>query len=174
MVLFIISFYEFNKKNAKRSLLLFTFTIPILFVYNFKEILVIYDLFFGEYNLINVVEDVRSQARKYFFSNLNINNFFIGYPDNTIFASHLGADMLYTYNVFLDVWNRYGFILFCTLVFVLINRFFRHKKYFFPLYYFIPFLAYSFVESIFFPNFWDCFIYLLIFTPIQNQNINAD
>lgn len=173
LILFFISFYEFNKKNSKRFLMLLTFTIPIIFVYYFKEILNIYDLFFGEYNFINVTEDVRSQAREYFFSNLNINNFFIGYPDNTIFASHLDADMMYTYNVFLDVWNRYGFITFCVLISVLLYRFYNHKSFYFPLYYFLPFLAYSFVESIFFPNYWDCFIYLLIFTPNQNQKLNV-
>ena len=173
LILFFISFYEFNKKNAKRFLWLLTFIIPSLFVYYFKEILNIYDLFFSEYNLINISEDVRSQAREYFFSNLNINNFFIGYPDNTIFASHLGEDMMYTYNVFLDVWNRYGFITFCVLISVLLYRLYKNNRYYFPLYYFIPFLVYSFVESIFFPNYWDCFIYLLIFTPIQNQKLNV-
>ena len=173
LILFFIAFYEFNRKNAKRFLWLFTCTIPILFIYYFKEILNIYDLFFGEYNLINITEDVRSTARTYFFSNLNINNFFIGYPDNTVFASHVDSDMLYIYNVFLDVWNRYGFITFSVLISVLLNRFYFYHRYYFPLYYFSPFLAYSFVESIFFPNFWDCFIYLLIFTPIQQPKIEC-
>ena len=173
LILFFISFYEFNNKNAKRFLLLFAFTIPILFVYYFKEILVIYDLFFSEFNLINVSEDVRYEARTYFISNLNLNNFFIGYPDNTIFAKDTSTELLYTYNVFLDVWNRYGFINFSILISVLLYRFYFYNRYYFPLYYFIPFLLYSFVESIFFPNYWDCFIYLLIFTPIQNQKLNV-
>jgi len=173
LILFFISFYEFNKKNAKRFLLLFTFTIPILFVYYFEEILVIYDLFFSEFNVINVSENVRSEAQTYFLSNLNLNNFFIGYPDNTIFASDTSTDLLYTYNVFLDVWNRYGFVPFIMLISVLLHRFYFYNRYYFPLYYFIPFLFYSFVESIFFPNYWDCFIYLLIFTPIQNEKLNV-
>ena len=173
LFLFFTSFYEFNKKNAKRFMLLLTFSIPILFVYYFEEILVIYDLFFSEYSLINVSESLRTDALSYFLSNLNLNNFFIGYPDGTIFASDPYTDLLYTYNVFLDVWNRYGFIPFIVLISVLLHRFFFYKRYYFPLYYFIPFLLYSFVESIFFPNYWDCFIYLLIFTPIQNQKSNA-
>ena len=171
--LFFISFYEFDKKNAKRFLFLLTLTIPIFFVYYLEEILLIYDLFFSEYSLINLSENVRSEAQTYFLSNLNSNNFFIGYPDNTIFASDTSTDMLYTYNVFLDVWNRYGFIPFIVLISVLLYRFYFYNRYFFPLYYFIPFLFYSFVESIFFPNYWDCFIYLLIFTPIQNQKFNV-
>lgn len=171
--LFFISFYEFDKKNAKRFLFLLTLTIPIFFVYYLEEILLIYDLFFSEFSLIKLSENVRSEAQTYFLSNLNSNNFFIGYPDNTIFASDTSTDMLYTYNVFLDVWNRYGFIPFIVLISVLLYRFYFYNRYFFPLYYFIPFLFYSFVESIFFPNYWDCFIYLLIFTPVQNEKLNV-
>lgn len=171
--LFFISFYEFDKKNAKRFLFLLTLTIPIFFVYYLEEILLIYDLFFSEFSLIKLSENVRSEAQTYFLSNLNSNNFFIGYPDNTIFASDTSTDMLYTYNVFLDVWNRYGFIPFIVLISVLLYRFYFYNRYFFPLYYFIPFLFYSFVESIFFPNYWDCFIYLLIFTPVQNEKSNV-
>lgn len=171
--LFFISFYEFDKKNAKRFMFLLTLTIPIFFVYYLEEILLIYDLFFSEFSLIKLSENVRSEAQTYFLSNLNSNNFFIGYPDNTIFASDTTEDMLYTYNVFLDVWNRYGFIPFIVLISVLLYRFYFYNRYFFPLYYFIPFLFYSFVESIFFPNYWDCFIYLLIFTPVQNEKLNV-
>ena len=174
VILFFISFHEFNKKLAKRFLRVLTFTISILLIYYYKEVLNIYALFFGEYNITNVTEDVRSEARTYFLSNLNLNNFFIGYPDNTIFAGDASSQLLYTYNVFLDVWNRYGFINFIILVAVLLYRFYNHRRYYFPLYYFAPFLAYSFVESIFFPNYWDCIIYLLIFTPIRNQKLNAE
>jgi hypothetical protein len=172
--LLFISFYEYSEISIKKLFSFISFILILAFIYFFKEISDLYYLFFSDYSYEKVFEGVRSKSQVFFFTNLNLESFLFGYSDNTVFASHINDDLIYTYNVFLDVWNRYGFFPFITLVFVLIYRFFRHKKYFFPLHYLIPFIAYSFVESIFFPNFWDFFIYLLIFTPIQHQNINAN
>jgi hypothetical protein len=172
-LLFFISFYENNKKSAKRFFILFLFIVLSAILYYYRELLNLYNLFFGEYSIISISEDVRSEAQTYFFSNFNLKYFFFGYPENTVFASHIDSDILYTYNVFLDVWNRYGFLNFVMFCSVLLFRFYNNKRYYFPLYYFLPFLTYSFVESIFFPNYWDCFIYLLIFTPINKQKLNA-
>lgn len=174
VILFFISFHEYSKKYLRKFLVLLTLTVVVLLVYFWREILLVYDLLFSEYNIRNISEDMRSDARTYFVSNLAIDNFFIGYPDNTIFASARTTKIFYTYNVFLDVWNRYGFFSFVILIAVLLYRFVFHRRYYFPLYYFLPFLVYSFFESIFFPNFWDCFIYILIFTPIEIHKIDVE
>ena len=173
VVLFFMSFYEYDKKNALRFLLLVLLSTAISFAYYFENILTIFQLFFIEYNLLQFSKDVRFDAQTYFLSNLSLSNFLIGYPDSTVFARDSTSEMFYTFNVFLDVWNRYGLIPFFLLIAVLVKRFYHHKRYYFPVYYFIPFLVYSVVESIFFPNYWDCFIYLLMFTPLYSNKINA-
>lgn len=58
-----IAFYEFNRKNFKRFFWLFTFTISIVYGIYYEEILAIYELFFSEYSLVNVSENIRSDAQ---------------------------------------------------------------------------------------------------------------
>ena len=171
--LFLMSFYEFDKKNSKRFLLMFALASPALFYFNLTSILAIYQLYFSEYSLLQVSDNIRLEAQVYFLSNLDLKSFFIGYPENTVFARESTSELLYTYNVFLDVWNRYGLVPFIVLITVLLKRFTHRNRYHFPFYYLIPFFLYSLVESIFFPNYWDCFIYLLIFTLNRSAKSNA-
>jgi hypothetical protein len=122
--------------------------------------------FIGNLNGVDAIQvDIRGQAQRNFFQNLNDFRFFFGYESNYIFAKGIDSDLLYTYSVFIDIWNRYGLIMFILFVVVLLNRFLKNVNFYFPLYYFIPFLVYSLIESIFFPNFWDSIIYILLFTP---------
>jgi len=114
-----------------------------------------------------ILLDGRILAQYSFFNNLNFNSFLFGYNDDALFFI-----FGYTYNVFLDFWNNYGFIPFLILMFLIIYRFYSNNKFLLPSYYLIPFLFYSMFESIYFPNFWDVFIYLVLFTktnsPISN------
>lgn len=104
-------------------------------------------------------KDPRGDAQSYFLKNLDSNSFMWGYGKKRFGES----DFVYTYNIFLDVWNRYGFIQFLILIFIFVLRFIKYKYYTIPLIFFLPFFVYSFVESIFLPNYWDGIVYILLF-----------
>ena len=105
-------------------------------------------------------EDCRKAAVDYLFNNMGVKEFFWGYPPGTEFFPNID----YTYNMWLEHWNKYTVIGFVFLVGIFINRFFRRKEYFFPFFFFIPLLIYGYVEPRYLPNFWDFFIYLMLFT----------
>jgi len=112
------------------------------------------------YTISEVAEEGRGLAQVDFLSNMTFSNFFWGYPEgNNFFLFE------YTYNVFLDLWNKIGFVGFVLFVFLFILRFINNKKYHFQLLYFLPFLVYSMVESIYFPKYWDFIIVLLLIIP---------
>lgn len=164
LLLFLVLF-DYNKKyfflilSATTSIL-----ISLIGIY-FDEILLFLDVVGNINGLEALDEDIRGEAQKSFFDNMTLKHIFFGYPQNHVFAVGIDGEILYTYNVFLDIWNRYGFLQFIIVVLVLLIRVGWFRLYHFPIYYFIPFIIYSFVESLFFPNFWDSLIYLLIFTP---------
>lgn len=162
-----LALYEYKPHIVKKMYPVLVTLGIFLALYNYDKFLILAEVLTGDKGLMALSADIRGRAQSYFLMNLDVHSFFFGYPVDTIFAvsGNGNAELNYTYNVLLDVWNRYGFFQFIILLIVLIQRIKNYKKYFFPLYFFIPFIVYSLVESIFFPNFWDCFIYLLIFIP---------
>ena len=114
------------------------------------------------------IKDIRGEAQRSFFHNMDFYSFFFGYKKNFVFAYGTNGNITNTFNVFLDMWNRYGFFQVFLFGVVILIRIYKQSKFHFPVYFLIPFLIYSMVESIFFPNFWDCIIYILFFTPKKN------
>jgi len=165
IIIFFLAVFEYSKKRSIISNVSFLNFLVILFFVNYLAINEFIQVL-GNLNGFEALSlDIRGDAQKSFFHNMNLSRFFFGFDQKFIFAEGSTGNIRYTYNVFLDMWNRYGLFQFIIFFVVLLFRIFRHSKFHFPLYFFIPFLAYSLIESIFFPNFWDCIIYLLLFTP---------
>ncbi|MDB4505895.1 hypothetical protein N9229_01865 [Saprospiraceae bacterium] len=157
VVLCALALFEYSKKYF------FTASIAVLLVslVYIKEI-VFFTEILGDINGIEAYEkDSRGEAQAQFFQNMDPFTFVFGHTEKDYSDAGFG----YTYNVFLDMWDRYGVLGFGTFWGVFILRVLKRNKFQFPLYYFLPFMLYSMVESIYLPNFWDIMIYLLLFTP---------
>jgi hypothetical protein len=166
-VIMLISSFILNKK---------LFHIKIILVlalwFEFSGLIDFIELVIGKISSTDALEeDIRGEAINSFFQNMDSFKFIFGYPKNFIFASSPYTDLIYTYNVFIDMWNRYGVFHISLFTIIMLYRFYNFNKYLFPLFYIFPFLIYSIFESIFFPNFWDCLIYLLMFTPPNKNNV---
>jgi|GEM_PF-2338255 len=179
LVLFFLALFNYDKKKMIKVLVGFSIVIFSVILFYYNEIFGFIEII-GNLNGIEALdEDIRGEAQRSFFENMDLNRFLIGYKENFIYAIGADGDIKYTYNVFLDMWNKYGLFELLLFIVVLSFRVFKYSKFHFPLYFFIPFLMYSMVESIFFPNFWDCIIYILLFTPreglpsfvIDEQNV---
>jgi hypothetical protein len=121
----------------------------------------------NSYTIIEIAQESRGLAQVEFLLSMTFFNFLWGYPEgHTFFLFE------YTFNVFLDLWNKSGFIGFVLFVFIFILRFINYKKYHFQLIYFLPFLAYAMVESIYFPKYWDFAIILLLIVPKNYKLMN--
>ena len=101
-------------------------------------------------------------AQLSFFNQLTVNNFFFGFPANTYFSDDV-YQMNYTYNMFLDFWNKYNLLTLFILISIIINRIVNRNDFLFPAYYLIPFLIYAMIEYVYLTNFKDLFIYLVLF-----------
>lgn len=165
LVLFFIALFNYDKKKMIRVLIGFSIVIFTVILFYYKEIVGFIEIIGNLNGLEALDEDIRGEAQRSFFQNMDLFNFFFGFKENYVYAIGSDGDILYTYNVFLDMWNKYGFFQLIVFIIVLLFRIFKYSKFHFPLYFFIPFFLYSMVESIFFPNFWDCIIYILLFTP---------
>lgn len=176
LVLFFLALFNYDKKKMIKVIIGFLLLFfSAIFIY-YKEIIE-YTEVIGNLNGIEALnEDIRGEAQRSFFQNIDFYRFLFGFKENYVYAIGSDGDMLYTYNVFLDMWNKYGFFQLIIFSFVILFRVINKSKFHFPLYFFIPFFLYSMVESIFFPNFWDCIIYILLFTPKVGlpQFINVD
>lgn len=163
LVLLFIAYYQYKEKFGNffiNKVLPFIFVLLVLTQY---VILKNYIDIVGNVGISSLGEDIRGEAQRTFFSKMTLFNFFFGYPPETSFT--IDYELKYTYNTFLDIWNRYGIFQFIIVFIVFSLRILNRKNYQFPLYYLIPFLIYSFVEPRFFPNYWDFFICLLLFVP---------
>ncbi len=165
IILFFIALFNYDKKKLNKVLITFSIVILSTLLFKFKQIQMFIDTIGNINGLEALNEDVRGEAQKSFFQNLNFFRFFFGYPDNYAYSIGFDSDINYTYNVFLDMWNKYGLFQLIVFIYLLLFRIFNYSRYYFPLYFFIPFFAYASVESFFFPNFWDCIIYIILFTP---------
>nr|WP_314839274.1 hypothetical protein [uncultured Flavobacterium sp.] len=165
LVMFFLSLFNYDKKKMLRVLAV-SFILFFVAIVMYYDVIVEYIEGIGKMNGIEALnEDIRGEAQRSFFNNMDLAKFFFGFEENYIYAVGTDGKILYTYNVFLDMWNKYGLFQLILFIGVLFFRVFNHSKFHFPLYFFIPFLLYSMVESIFFPNFWDCIVYILLFTP---------
>ena len=108
-------------------------------------------------------EDIRGRAQVEFFNLMRGERWIFGHPPNTSFA--IGADgvVTYTYNVMLDMWGRYSIISVMALAVVLIRRIMNAKHFKITLPFLLPLAIYGSVESLFFPNYWDPLIFLVLF-----------
>jgi len=158
-LLFFISFYErfyiSNKTSNKfvlKLIIIISIVVTSTYISNFFN-----DIGLG--GIESYGADIRYFTVRDFISGLNPSNFIFGYDPN---KTYFGFD--YTYNVFLDFWNKYSFFSVLLFISVLLYRIINYRYYFFPIYYLFPFLLYSFVESFFFPEYWDVIVFLVIFT----------
>jgi hypothetical protein len=110
----------------------------------------------------SVLQEVRIISQILFFQQLTLDNFFFGYTEGTLFVAN-GELLTYTYNTFLDFWNNYNLLSLFIFLYLIIYRFIKRDIFYFPIHYLIPFLIYANLESIYFPNFRDVFIYLVLF-----------
>lgn len=145
-----------EKKLPKKMIALIVLGLIFVMTYGFVEN---YMEVAGDIGLGGYTNDTRGIMQAAFIKNMNSSELFWGYPLNYVYY----GIQVRTYNVFLRIWNFYTVIGFILIIFILILRFVRYKKYYFPLVLFLPFLLYSMVEETFFPDLWDFSIYLLLF-----------
>lgn len=163
-ILIFISLFDYNKKMFLFSSIFISIVIFLFLSFNIYGILDYLDNL-GDFNGIDALnQDVRGIAQAEFFNELTFFNLVFGYPPNTTYVVWAGDEINYTYNVFLDVWNKYSILGFIMLLIIIVNRIIFNRNFFLPLYYLIPFLVYCMIESLFFPNFWDAIIFILFFT----------
>lgn len=158
LILLLMSLYEYFGSQIKKYLLYLG--IPaLIFIYLFYDFIINYLTIIGGVSGVETyTTNERESAAVDFFNGLNKNNFIFGYGNDKTFY-----EFTYTFNVFLDFWSRYSLLGLFILIFIFIRRFILWRNYKFPLYYFLPFFFYAFVESWFFPEYWDVIIYLIIF-----------
>jgi hypothetical protein len=165
IILFFISLFNFNKVYFKKIIFFFIFFLCFFVQMYLGDILDFLEII-GNINGVEALgDDIRGEAQRTFFEQMNLFRFFFGYDSNFVYAVGSDGPIEYTFNVFLDMWNKYGFLQVIIFFGFLLYRIIKHNLFFFQLYYLIPFFVYSIVESIFFPNFWDCLIYVIFFTP---------
>lgn len=166
--LFNWSYYS-KKKIAKIVPVLLLFFVIYVF-YQYGSIIIDVSDSVGDVSSEAYKEDVRSQALNSFYDNMGVKEFLFGYPNETEYADNIK----YTFNLFADHWNKYTIIGLVVLLFVLVKRIFAYKKYYFPLYYLLPFLLYGYVEPRYLPEYWDFFIYLMLFKKLNIDVIKKD
>lgn len=159
LVILLLASYDYSKKIAFGILMVVGLTMAYLVIFHLQDVLEYMDII-GDIDPNSLKNDSRGDAQSQFFMSMDIKSAFFGYSKDADFGS-----LKYTYNVFLDIWNRYGIIPLIIVVSTFIYRIIFYKSYKFPLYFFAPFLIYSLVESQFFPNFWDVVVYAMLFTP---------
>lgn len=174
LVLLVISMYHYSKKWLILIIIIVSVIISYIIII-YGETIKVYLEIIGDLDIKALGQDIRGEAQSEFFKNMTLDELIFGH-DAKQYAGDVEKGITYTFNVFLDMWDKYGITILIVFMFIFAFRCFKYAKFEFPLYYFIPFFMYSFVESIFFPNFWDCVIYLLLFTPrltniLQNNKI---
>ncbi len=167
-----ISFFDHFRKYAWRFFFLSIVFLSLFISLNYQMFIEYFDLLGNINGLYALDEDVRGIAQSEFFNKLTFSNWFFGYPPNTIYVVWSDTDIKYTYNVLLDIWNKYTISLVVGLLLLIVFRICASSKFEFPIYYLLPFILYSLIESLFFPNFWDAFIYFLLFLP-KKKNIEC-
>ncbi len=157
LIILAICAFEYSKKFFSVFM-----AIVIGLIVTYWEVIVFFTKILGDINGVAAYKgDIRSQAQEEFFYKMDSFTFLFGHTIRIYSRDNLA----YTYNVFLDMWDRYTLFPALIFTFILLIRLIKWRKFKYPFYYLLPFLAYSMVESMFFPNYWDVIIYLVIFTP---------
>ncbi|TKC05267.1 hypothetical protein FA047_16045 [Pedobacter frigoris] len=162
VVILLIASYEYSKKLALKMLIIISVLSFFFITYYYHQILEYIDIV-GTVDTNSIKDDIRGEAQSAFFQKMSFQEALFGYKDGDF------AGMTYTYNNFLDIWNKYGIIPLIIVSLLFVYRFIFYKLFKYPLYYFVPFFVYSLVESRFFPNFWDIIIYLMLFALARTQ-----
>ena len=163
IVLFLITLVEFSPTFYKRFKYLIYLITSLIIFYTLRFIINLFDS--KNLSVENIMSEGRGLAQIDFFTKMDQSSFFFGYPEGTKFFI-----FDYTYNVFLDLWNETGFLFFLFFIFIFFKRFIESEKYLIPLIFFVPFLIYSTVETIYFPKYWDFFICIMLFVKKPNQS----
>ncbi|MEX0597103.1 MAG: hypothetical protein WD512_11440, partial [Candidatus Paceibacterota bacterium] len=172
LIMFSIVLYVYLKENDIKInkayiIPLFFFILYVLYKFGTP-----YYMLITEANTsFSYTQNIRAEAQRTFFNNLNFSRFFFGYPPGYDFLPASLQSFSYTYNVALDVWNRYSIFGLITLIIFLIKRVKDYKKYQLPVYFLIPIIIYSSVESIFLPRYWDVLLILILFLK-KKESIN--
>ena len=169
IALYHLALYYFTPSTIKRFKYIYAFIILIVIFFTIQYIIrsSLDTGQFGKYYYLD--NEKRAVTQMYFFKNLNLSTFFFGYSTQAYYG-----DFSYTFNIFLDFWNKYNFLSFFILIsFIFYRIFIRSKKYFFPNHFLIPFLCYGMLESIYLPMFWDFMIYLILFLPKEYKQTFA-
>lgn len=165
-LIFIYSFYLRFSNKSIRFLGIVSLFLGFLYLSTTAILPNYFDMIGNMNGFRSLEQDVRGNAVMYFFENQTFGSILFGYEPGTEFA----YDIYYTFNTFLDFWNHYTLFGLLLLVGYSIYRMRKYKKFYFPLYYFIPFLIYSLVEPRYLPAHWDFFIYLMLFVPAKYDN----
>lgn len=155
LIIAIIALFQFSR----RSLIIVFIVGTIIIISNISVILNFLELIGNVQDLETIGKDPRAEAQSQFFLNMDTFTFFFGHTNK----DYTDQGFEYTYNVFLDIWDRYGFSMLFILVSILFYRFIHYKKYSIPVLYFLPFIVYAMVESLYLPNYWDSIFYIVMF-----------
>lgn len=121
----------------------------------------------GDMSVSSYENDGRNKSVQAFFDNMDSKVFLVGYP---LYSTGFDNNS-YTYNTFIDHWNKYTIIGFLLTIAIFFIRLLRHKRYYYPLLFLVPFFLYGWVEPRYLPNYWDFFIYLMLFKKCESPQL---
>lgn len=163
LILITMAIFHYSKRSFMLIGILY-FTIGSFCIIKYQNEIESYFEFIGTVNAIEALsEDIRGEAQKAFFKDITLPEIILGHGPKQ-YAGESEQTITYTFNVFLEMWNKYGLLIIVIFIFIFIYRIFCRKEFEYPVYFFIPFFLYSMFESIYFPSYYDCIIYTLIFT----------
>lgn len=172
LTLFIIVVLIYIKEQNLKVKKLYFVPLSLLILYAIYKVGVPYFMLMTELETsFSLTQNIRGEAQKTFLNNLTFTSFFFGYPPGYDFLPNSIRSFSYTYNVGLDVWNRYSIFGLITLVVFLFIRIKNYKKYQLPVSFLIPIMIYSSVESLFLPRYWDILLILILFLK-KKERIN--
>jgi len=161
LMLLFIAVFELNPNLFKKNKKSFSIIAIFLMIFTFSTILNLIDnTNVSDYSFAT---ERRVIAQFAFFQQMSTSTLIFGYPSGTMFGEET-----YTFNMFLDFWNKYNIFSMILLIFYIIYRIFRRKRFFVPLYYLFPISFYMMLESIYLPSFWDFYIYIFLFLQKDN------
>jgi hypothetical protein len=156
-----------TQKINTRLLILSLFTFSFIFIKYFPFLTKYLDSTGGMTNYTDYVQDARGINIAIFFNNMDFTSFILGHGTNMF---KFGQDQM-PMSMFFNIWNYYGFFVLLIFLLIITKRFLDRNKNMISPIYLLPFLAYSLFETFFFPNFWDFFIFLILFYKYEPNNL---
>ena len=163
VVVFLYMFFILMYYKTKRYAWILIISSIILAVYlYFNGYISLYIETVGNISIGSVEEDIRGRIRNNFYDNItqDVQNFVFGLSRNT--NLDYAKDQYRVYNMFLDCWKGYGFIAFVVLSAVVFMRVIRSNR--IRLILLVPFLLYTYVETLFLGGFADLMLYYVLFS----------